>query len=98
MHRSSTQAFLLLALAGLAASLPPVSARGPLNPPAGPVASTYKTLSEVEPRVAINAANTPGDANSTYRIAQAGSYYLTGNLSGEAGKSCIEIDASNVTL
>ena len=25
---------------------------GPLTPPAGPVASTYKTLSEVEPRTA----------------------------------------------
>src|SRR5438094_785381 len=29
---------------------------GPLNPPAGPVASTYKTLSEVEPRIAIGGA------------------------------------------
>ena len=33
-----------------------------------------------------------------YRITQPGSYYLTGNLSCDVGKSCIEIAASNVTL
>jgi len=26
---------------------------GPLNPPAGPVTSTYKTLSEIEPRTNV---------------------------------------------
>ncbi len=71
---------------------------GPLNPPAGPVASTYKTLAEVEPRIAINATNTPGDANSVYRITQPGSYYLTGNLSGVAAKHGIEIAANGVTI
>jgi parallel beta-helix repeat protein len=53
---------------------------GPLNPPAGPVAPTHKTLTEVEPRIAITAANTPGDGNSEFRITQPGSYYLTGNV------------------
>ena len=53
---------------------------GPLTPPAGPVASTYKTLSEVEPRIAINAANTPGNAANLFIINQPGSYYLTGNI------------------
>ncbi len=72
---------------------------GPLNPPAGPVASTYKTLAEVEPRIAISSVNTPGDADSVYRIAQRGSYYLTGNLAGVAGKaSIIEIGVSDVTI
>ncbi len=71
---------------------------GPLTPPAGPVASTYKTLTEVEPRVAINATNTPGDADSLYHISQPGSYYLTGNLTGVSGKHGIEIAASGVTL
>jgi hypothetical protein len=33
-----------------------------------------------------------------YRITQPGSYYLTGNLACDTGKSCIEIAASNVTL
>ena len=32
---------------------------GPLNPPSGPVTSTYKTLTEVEPRVPVSATNTP---------------------------------------
>ncbi len=64
---------------------------GPLDPPAGAVSSTYKTLSEVEPRIAINATNTPGDADSTFRITQAGSYYLTGNVTGATTKKGIEI-------
>lgn len=76
-----------------------LSARaGDLNPPAGPVAPTMKTLVEVEPRTAINAANTPGDATATFIISQPGSYYLTGNLIGEAGKSGIGIAADNVTI
>ena len=71
---------------------------GPLNPPAGPVTGTYKTLSEVEPRIAINAMNTPGDADSVFRITQPGSYYLTGNVTGVANRRGIEIAANNVTL
>lgn len=73
-------------------------AAGPLNPPAGPVASTYKTLTEVEPRIAVSAANTPGDADSLFKITTPGSYYLTGNITGVAGKHGIEIAASGVTL
>ncbi len=64
---------------------------GPLNPPAGAVAPTYKTLTEVEPRIAINSTNTPGDPDSTFRITQSGSYYLTANMTGEAAKKGIEI-------
>ncbi|MDX2145908.1 MAG: right-handed parallel beta-helix repeat-containing protein [Planctomycetota bacterium] len=71
---------------------------GPLNPPAGSVASSYKTLNEVEPRIAINATNTPGDADSLFKITQSGSYYLTGNVIGVADKHGIEIAASGVTL
>jgi len=71
---------------------------GPLNPPAGPVASTHKTLSEVEPRMAVSATNTPGDATSLFRITQPGSYYLTGNITGVAGKHGIAIAASGVTI
>ena len=71
---------------------------GPLNPPAGPVAPTFKTLADVEPRVAISASTTPGDADSVYRITQPGSYYLTGPVQGAAGKSGIEIAASHVTI
>jgi hypothetical protein len=71
---------------------------GPLSPPLGPVVSTFKTLTEVEPRIAVNATNTPGGATATFRITQPGSYYLTGNIAGVAGKHGVEIAASGVTL
>lgn len=83
-----------LAFMGAAALL----TAGPLDPPAGPVAPSYKTLSDVEPRTAISLANTPGDADSVYRISQPGSYYLTRNIVGQADKSAIEIAASGVTI
>jgi parallel beta-helix repeat protein len=75
-----------------------VSLAGDLNPPVGPVAPTHKTLTEVEPRTAVNATNTPGDANSLFKISQPGSYYFTGNITGVAGKHGVEIVASGVTL
>lgn len=71
---------------------------GPLNPPPGPVTSTHKTLTEVEPRIAVNATNTPGDSDSTFRISAPGSYYLTENVLGALGKHGIEIAAPGVTL
>ncbi len=71
---------------------------GPLNPPAGPIASTAKTLNEVEPRIAINSINTPGDADSVFRISQPGSYYLTGNVTGVAGKHGIAIASADVSI
>lgn len=71
---------------------------GPLVPPAGPIAPTHKTLSDVEPRIAINSTNTPGDADSRFQISQPGSYYLTGNIMGGVGRSGIEIVASGVTV
>jgi len=91
---------VMLGAAGLlgAAALSRVASAGPLNPPAGPITSTGKTLTEVEPRTAINAANTRGDANSTFRITQPGSYYLVGNLAGENAKHGIEVAASGVTI
>lgn len=69
---------------------------GPLNPPGGPVGPTYKTLSEVEPRTAVNAVNTPGDAGNLYIISQPGSYYLTAPIS--TNLVAIRITAANVTL
>jgi hypothetical protein len=74
---------------------------GPLDPPAGPVSPTGKTLTEIEPRTAISPANTPGDSDATpsqFKITQPGSYYLPGNLTGVSGKIGIEIAASDVTL
>lgn len=91
---------LLAAAGGLAAgvALARSASAGPLNPPAGPVTSTGKTLVEVEPRIAINSTNTPGNAGAAFRITQPGSYYLTGNLTGEPGKHGIQIDSHGVTL
>lgn len=71
---------------------------GDLAPPVGPVAPTMKTLQQVEPRIPINSTNTPGDAGSLFKITQPGSYYLTGNITGEAGKHGIEIAAIGVTI
>lgn len=71
---------------------------GPLDPPAGPVGPTHKTLTEVEPRIPVGAATTPGNASALFRITQPGSYYLVGNITGAAGKHGIEITADGVTL
>lgn len=71
---------------------------GSLTPPTGPVTSTMKTLVEVEPRIAINSTNTPGDAASVYKITQSGSYYLTENLLGAGGKVGIAIQSGNVSI
>lgn len=85
----------IVGAAGLVAGL---VAAGPLNPSSGVVQSTYKTLGEVEPRIAINAVNTSGTFNSVYQISSPGSYYLTGNVHVGAGKSAIEINATGVTI
>jgi hypothetical protein len=57
-----------------------------------------KTLDQVEPRKELNAANTPGSGSATFVISQPGSYYLSANLGGEAGKNGIQIAVSGVTV
>ncbi len=69
---------------------------GDLNPPAGPVTSTMKTLDQVEARIPVQSLS--GNLGFQHIISQPGSYYLTGNIVGEAGKSGIRIDAADVTL
>ncbi|MBS0196884.1 MAG: right-handed parallel beta-helix repeat-containing protein [Planctomycetes bacterium] len=71
---------------------------GPLNPPAGSVASSYKTLTEVEPRSAISSTNTPGSADAEFVISTRGSYYLTANITAHPGKFGIRINCSEVNL
>jgi hypothetical protein len=95
-----TPTFRRIALSSLVvlAAAVGLSLGGPLNPPAGPVSPTYKTLAEVEPRIAINATNTPGDAFNLYVITQPGSYYFAGNIMGVAGKNGIAIATANVTV
>lgn len=90
-HLLATSAILLGALAA-------TSLAGELDPPAGPVSPTMKTQVETEPRVIINATNTPGDADSTFKITAPGSYYLTDNITGEPAKHGIEIAADDVSI
>ncbi len=82
---------LLAMLAGATGAI-----AGDLNPPAGSVAPTMKTLDQVESRIAI-----PGGVNpAKFTITQPGSYYLTGNrlhTQGNIGQS-IQIMVSDVTL
>lgn len=97
MQRSHSLALSCTAAAfAIAAAI--ITHAGPLDPPAGPVTGTLKTLADLEPRTAINAANTPGDASSLFKIVNPGSYYLTGNIVGNADKHGIVIECSGVTL
>lgn len=67
---------------------------GNLNPPAGAVAPTMKTLQQVEPRTPINDTTTPGDNDATpsrFKITSSGSYYLTNQVQAGPGQVCIEI-------
>ncbi len=80
-----------LALIGLGAVI-----AGPLSPPAGPVAPTYKTLSDLEPRTAVQSL--AGDSTAQYVITQPGSYYLTGPITGVSGKYGVRVAANDVTI
>jgi parallel beta-helix repeat protein len=91
---------LLAGIGGLAAGTFLTAGRaeaGPLNPPGAP-ASTNKPLEDVEPRIALNTTNTPADATCIFKITKPGSYYLTENLVGRAGRHGILISADHVTL
>jgi hypothetical protein len=60
-----------------------------------------KTLSQVEPRIPISAATTPGDnlqPPSVFKITQSGSYYLTASFQAPIDKVGIVIACSDVTL
>ncbi len=87
---------LLAGLGGLAAGTFLTAGRaeaGPLNPPAAPASTPGP-----EPRIAVNAQNTPGNPDNLFRITQPGSYYLTGNIIGQSGRNGIQIAADNVTI
>lgn len=81
----------LLGAAGLlgAAALAKVAEAGPLNPPAGPIIGTGKTLNEVEPRTPLD----PDAFASIIVISAPGSYYLIKSFEGQ-----IRIETTNVTL
>jgi hypothetical protein len=81
----------------LALAVAPVAVAGDLTPPGAP-APTMKTLDQVEPRIPIGPLTTPGDADSVHRITRPGSYYLTDDVTGVAGKRGIEIAANDVSI
>ncbi len=87
-----------LAAFAFALGLTAIGFAGDLTPPPGPVSPTMLPLTQVEPRTPISASTTPGDADSLFRITQPGSYFLTGDVVGVAGRSGIEIAASDVTI
>ncbi len=79
----------------LVLTLAPFSSAGPLTPPPGPVAPTKGP----EPRTAVNATNTPGNAFASHVLSQPGSYYLESNISVPAGVTWgVSITAPGVTL
>jgi hypothetical protein len=98
----------LLGVAGVA-GLAALAKAGPINPPAGAVAPTGKSLQEIADKVArtdaglaeartpISTSTTPGNIATQFRITQPGSYYLTGNIS-VSGLNAIEIVSARVTL
>lgn len=89
---------MMLAGAGLlgAAALARTARGGPLDPPAGPVSPTYKTLDQVEPRIPVQSL--PGSGTALHVISEPGSYYLAGNIHGVEGKRAIAIASSGVSL
>ncbi len=58
--------------------------------PSGPPGQTMRTLLQVEPRTPISSL--------PYVITQAGSYFLTTNLTGVSGTNGITIETNNVTI
>jgi hypothetical protein len=55
-----------------------------------------RTLTQVEPRTDISTL--PGTATAVFSITVPGSYYLTSNLAGAAGKDTIVVSVSGVTI
>jgi parallel beta-helix repeat protein len=69
--------------------------QGNLTPPGAP-APTMKSLDQIEPRIPVQSLGS-GSFN-LYVITNAGSYYLTTNIVGQALVNGIGIRANNVTL
>jgi len=83
----------ILCCAAMLVALFPATRAGPLEPPAGPPGPTMKTLSEVEPRIAIHQSDLP------LTIGTDGSYYLAENLvANQDGVDMISVTAYYVSI
>jgi parallel beta helix pectate lyase-like protein len=70
---------------------------GDLTPPPGAVASTMKTLVDLDPRVVVN--DLPGAPNAVYLIDQDGDYVVTAELvTAGPGQHGILVTANDVTI
>ncbi|MFO1488678.1 MAG: hypothetical protein U1F65_09390 [Verrucomicrobiota bacterium] len=94
---SNRRHFLAAALPLAALALAPrrLLAQGVLTPPGAP-APTGRTLAQIEPRTDISTL--AGTATTVYSITVPGSYYLTTNLAGAAGKDTIVVSVAGVTI
>lgn len=109
-NESVDRRVLLGALGGVAgaAALSRLAHAGPLDPPVGPVSPTGHTMQELwsriartgagvaEPRIPIQSL--PSSAAALHVISQPGSYYLTADLQGVAGKHGIEVASDDVEI
>lgn len=96
-HRLPSAATLLIAGVCLTLWQPrPSFAQGPLAPPSAP-SPGMKTLTQIEPRIAIPTTRETPESGRFYTINNPGSYYLTANIQVTSGNG-IHINASNVTL
>lgn len=91
--KTSTLCAVIATLAGAACAMY-VFAEPSLSPPAGAIVESGR----FGLGTALSSTNTPGDADSHFKITQSGSYYLTGNLVTSATGSAIEIAADNVVI
>jgi hypothetical protein len=103
MNNELDRRFLLGGLAGAAgiSAIAAIARGGPLNPPAGAIAPTGRTLSEIYDKIPA-----PGSAggripipggNTPVTITQPGAYVLTGNLTN-TGSNAIYIAGSNIDI
>lgn len=86
---------LLLAILATAGTSATPALAGDLTPPIGPVQPTFKTLTEVEPRIGIR---NDFDTLTPIVISEPGSYYLLEDVTAFPSADGIRITASDVSL
>ena len=85
-----------VALVGGLLAIGALAIAGPLDPPAGPITPSFKTLTEVEPRIAVQSL--PASDEAVHAITAPGTYYLTGDIVVPENKAGIHVASDRVTL